>query len=68
MRPINVAIVLIMLITSAHALEQKAAVQIDAAPIEEPPLPRPKPSLHDVTASPKRDINDTAHVSGTIAR
>jgi len=48
-RRINVAIVLITLITSAHAVEQKAAVQIDTAPIEEPPLPRPKPSLHDVT-------------------
>jgi uncharacterized protein YkwD len=51
MRPINVAIVLMTLITSAHAIEQKAAVQIDAAPIEKPPLPRPKPSLHDVTGN-----------------
>ena len=44
MPSINVVIVLIMLITSAHAGEQ-----IDTAPIEEPPLPRPRPSLHEVT-------------------
>jgi len=50
MRPINVAIVLIILITSAHAVEPKGTVEIDTAPIEEPPLPRPKPSLNDVTA------------------
>jgi Cysteine-rich secretory protein family len=50
MRPINVAIVLITLITSAHAIEQKAAVQVDAAPIEVPPLPRPKP-FRDVTGN-----------------
>jgi uncharacterized protein YkwD len=48
MRLINAIIVLATLITSAHAGEQKAAtVQIATAPIEEPPLPRPKPSLHD---------------------
>ncbi len=51
MRPINVIIVSIMLIASAHAGEQNATVQIDTAPIENPPLPRPKPSsLHDVAA------------------
>jgi uncharacterized protein YkwD len=44
MRTINVASVLISLITSAHAVEQNAAVQIDTAAIERPPLPRPKPS------------------------
>ena len=48
MRPINVVIVLITLITFAHAGEQNATVQIDTAPIENPPLPRPRPSLHDV--------------------
>jgi hypothetical protein len=49
MRPINAVIVLVTLITSAHAGEQKAAtLQIDTAPIEEPPLPRPKPFLHDI--------------------
>jgi hypothetical protein len=47
MRTINVASVFISLITSAHAVEQNAAVQIDTAPIEAPPLPRPKPSIHD---------------------
>src|SRR5438309_11907746 len=50
MRPIDAAIVLITLITSAHAVEQRAAVQIDTAPIGVPPLPRPKPSIHDVTS------------------
>jgi hypothetical protein len=49
MRPTNVAIALITLTTSAHADEPKA-VQIDTAPIEEPPLPRPRPLLHDVIA------------------
>ena len=65
MRPINVAIVLITLITSAHAIEQKVAVQIDAAPIEEPPLPRPKPSLHDVTGdNPAKLISAFRHQHG----
>jgi uncharacterized protein YkwD len=65
MRPINVAIVLITLITSAHAIEQKAAVQIDSAPIEEPPLPRPKPSLHDVTSdNPAKLISAFRHQHG----
>jgi uncharacterized protein YkwD len=49
MRPINVVIVLIILITCAHAGEQNATVQTDTAPIENPPLPRPKPSLLDAT-------------------
>ena len=47
---INVALALITLISSAHAGEQKATAQTDTAtPIENPPLPRPKPSIHDVT-------------------
>jgi uncharacterized protein YkwD len=47
---INVAIVLATLISSAHAGEPKATAQTDtAAPIENPPLPRLKPSIHDVT-------------------
>ena len=46
---INVALVLITLISPAHADEQNATVQTDTAPIENPPLPRPKPSIHDVT-------------------
>jgi len=41
----NVAIVLIALISSAHADEQNLAVQTDIAPIDNPPLPRPKPPL-----------------------
>jgi hypothetical protein len=37
---------LITLISSAHAGEQKATAQTDTAtPIENPPLPRPKPSI-----------------------
>jgi hypothetical protein len=44
-----VAIVLLTLITPAHADEQNAAIQTDTAPIENPPLPRPKPLLLDAT-------------------
>jgi uncharacterized protein YkwD len=51
MLPINVAIVLVTLISSAHAGEQNATVQTDIVPIENPPLPRPKPSVLDVTGS-----------------
>src|SRR5215469_15327886 len=47
MLPISVAIVLVMLISPADADEQNATVQTDAAPIENPPLPRPRPSLLD---------------------
>jgi uncharacterized protein YkwD len=49
MLPINVAIVLVTVISSAHAGEQNATVQTGTAPIENPPLPRPKPSLLDAT-------------------
>src|SRR5215468_8772581 len=45
----HVAIVLIALNSSAHADEQNLTVQADAAPIENPPLPRPKPPLLDAT-------------------
>jgi uncharacterized protein YkwD len=45
----NVAIVLIALISSVHADEQNLTVQTDTAPIENPPLPRPKPPLVDAT-------------------
>jgi len=45
----NVVIVLIALISSTHAEEQNLTVQTDTAPIENPPLPRPKPSLLDAT-------------------
>ena len=44
-----IAIVLVTLISPAHADEQNATVQTDTAPIENPPLPRPKPSLLDAT-------------------
>jgi hypothetical protein len=49
MQLINVVIVLTTLISSAHAGEQKATVQTDTVPIENPPLPRPRPLLLDVT-------------------
>jgi uncharacterized protein YkwD len=45
----NVAIVLIALISSAHANEQNLTAQTDTVPIENPPLPRPKPSLLEAT-------------------
>jgi uncharacterized protein YkwD len=48
MRLIKAAIALITLTASAHAVEQNVApaiVPIDTAPIEAPPLPRPKPSF-----------------------
>jgi len=48
MRLIKAAIALITLAASAHAVEQNIApviVPIDTAPIEAPPLPRPKPSF-----------------------
>jgi uncharacterized protein YkwD len=45
----NVVIVLIALISSAHADEQNLTVQTDIAPIENPPLPRAKPPLLDTT-------------------
>jgi uncharacterized protein YkwD len=65
MRRINVVIVLIILITSSHAGEQSATAQIDSAPIEEPPLPRPRPSLHDVTGdNPAVLISAFRHQNG----
>jgi len=48
MLSISVAIVLATLIAPAHADDQHATVQTDTAPIENPPLPRPKPPLVDV--------------------
>jgi len=53
MRLIKTAIALIALTASAHAVEKNIApviVPIDTAPMGAPPLPRPKPSLHHVTA------------------
>jgi hypothetical protein len=49
MLSISVAILLVTLISPAHADEQNTCVQIDAAPIENPPLPRPKPPLRNAT-------------------
>src|SRR5262249_39250475 len=49
MLPISVTIVLVMLLSPAHADEQNTTVQTDTAPIENPPLPRPKPPLLDIT-------------------
>jgi uncharacterized protein YkwD len=49
MQLVKVAIILMSLTASAQAVEQSAGVQIDTAPIEEPPLPRPRPPLLDVT-------------------
>jgi uncharacterized protein YkwD len=46
---ISVAIVLATLIAPAHSDEQHATAQTDTAPIENPPLPRPKPPLLDAT-------------------
>jgi uncharacterized protein YkwD len=46
---INVAILLIALISSAHANEQNLTIQTDAAPFENPPLPRARPALLDAT-------------------
>jgi len=45
------AVIAMMLVTSAYASDQSdqtTTPQIDTAPIEEPPLPRPKPPLNDV--------------------
>jgi uncharacterized protein YkwD len=65
MRPINLIIVLITLIASAHAGEQNVGLQVDTAPIENPPLPRPKPSLHDIAAdSPAVLISAFRHQNG----
>jgi hypothetical protein len=44
-----IAIVLVTLISPAHADEQNTALQTDTSPIETPPLPRPKPSSLDAT-------------------
>jgi len=61
----NVAIVLIALISSAHADEKNATVQTDIALIENPPLPRPKPSLLDATGeNPAVLISAFRHQNG----
>jgi hypothetical protein len=68
MLSINAAIVLAMLISPAHAEEQNAAVQTDAAPIENPPLPRPKPSLFDATGdNPAALVSAFRHQHGEVS-
>ena len=81
MRPINVAIVLITLTASVHAVEQNVGVVFDpdpiapavvpavmpndTAPIEAPPLPRPKPPLHQATGdNPAALISAFRHQHG----
>jgi uncharacterized protein YkwD len=66
MRPAALAIVLITLVTSAQAGEQKArAMRIDVAQIEEPPLPHPKPPLQGVKAdNPAALISAFRHENG----
>jgi uncharacterized protein YkwD len=95
MRPINVAIALITLTASAHAVEQNvgvvfnpdarqiiystdnvlevptalvvasAVVPIVAAPIEAPPLPRPRPALRDaISDNPAALISAFRHQHG----
>jgi uncharacterized protein YkwD len=49
MLSINVAVVLVTLISPAHPDDQNASVQTGTAPIENPPLPRPRPLLLDAT-------------------
>jgi uncharacterized protein YkwD len=49
MLPAILAIMLVTIISPAHADGQNAAVQTDTAPIENPPLPRPKPPLLNAT-------------------
>jgi uncharacterized protein YkwD len=46
MQLINVAVILMTLTASVHS----AGAQIDTVPIEEPPLPRPRPPLRDITS------------------
>jgi hypothetical protein len=77
MRLMNVGIILMMLIASVLAIEQRAGAQIDSAPIEEPPLPRPRPPLQDVTGdSPavlisafrRQNGEESVTISLTLAR
>jgi hypothetical protein len=93
MRPIDVAIALITLTASAHAVEQNIGVvfnprqiiyspdnvlevpiapvvasvivPIDSAPIEAPPLPRPRPALRDaISDNPAALISAFRHQHG----
>src|SRR5262249_54527286 len=59
-----VAIVLAV-ISPAHADEQNTAAQTDTAPIENPPLPRPKPPLLAATDdNPAVLISEFRHQHG----
>src|SRR5438067_573631 len=60
----NVAIVLIAVISSAHADEQNLTVQTDTAAIENPPLPRPKPLLDATDGTPAVLISAFRHQHG----
>jgi uncharacterized protein YkwD len=64
MQLINVAIVLTTLISSTHAGEQRATVQTDAVPIENPPLPRPRPLLLGLDDNPAVLISAFRHQHG----
>jgi len=65
MLSINVAIVLVTLISPACADEPNAKVQTYTAPIENPPLPRPKPSWLDATGdNPAMLISAFRHQHG----
>src|SRR5262245_26110270 len=64
MLSINVVMVLVTLISPAHADEQNATVQTDTAPIENPPLPRPKPSLLDATGDNPAEMISAFRQSG----
>jgi uncharacterized protein YkwD len=77
MLSINVAIVLVTLISPAHAVEQNVTVQTDTAPIENPPLPRPRPSLLDaigdnpavlISAFRHQHGEDSVVISATLTR
>jgi hypothetical protein len=46
---INVAVVLVTLISPAHADEQNASAQTGTAAIQNPALPRPRPLFLDAT-------------------
>jgi uncharacterized protein YkwD len=65
MLSINVAILLVLLISPAHADEGKATVQTDTVPIENPPLPRRKPPFFDANGdNPAALISAFRHQHG----
>ena len=74
---INVALALVTLVSSAHAGEQKATTHDTATPIENPPLPRPRPSLLDaigdnpavlISAFRHQHGEDSVVISATLTR